>query len=86
MPALALERVAGCAPGGSCAPCLDSAIHYSRRIYDFLDDFPQRLVRFKEESGPSVGGAEPPSRNRPPHGKAVEVLPFRPRSSGRCAD
>ena len=25
--------------------------HHSRRIYDFPDDFPQRLVRFKEESG-----------------------------------
>ena len=24
--------------------------NYSRRIYDFPDDFPQRLVRFKEES------------------------------------
>ena len=25
--------------------------HHSRRTYDFPDDFPQRLVRFKEESG-----------------------------------
>ena len=24
--------------------------HHSRRTYDFPDDFPQRLVRFKEES------------------------------------
>ena len=26
-------------------------IHHSRKTYDFPDDFPQRLVRFKEESG-----------------------------------
>ena len=25
--------------------------HHSRRTYDFPGDFPQRLVRFKEESG-----------------------------------
>ena len=25
-------------------------IHHSRRTYDFPDDFPQRFVRFKEES------------------------------------
>ena len=25
--------------------------HHSRKTYDFPDDFPQRLVRFKEESG-----------------------------------
>ena len=25
--------------------------HHSRRTYVFPDDFPQRLVRFKEESG-----------------------------------
>ena len=25
-------------------------IYHSRRIYDFPDDFPQRLVRFQEES------------------------------------
>ncbi len=26
-------------------------IHHSRITYDFPDDFPQRLVRFQEESG-----------------------------------
>ena len=26
-------------------------IHHSRKTYDLPDDFPQRLVRFKEESG-----------------------------------
>lgn len=26
-------------------------IHHSRITYDFPEDFPQRLVRFKEESG-----------------------------------
>ena len=30
-------------------------IHHSRRTYDFPDDFPQRLERFKEESGLSWG-------------------------------
>ena len=25
--------------------------HHSRKTYDFPDDFPQRLVRFKEASG-----------------------------------
>ena len=26
-------------------------IHYNRNTYDFPDDFPQRLLRFKEKSG-----------------------------------
>ena len=50
MPALALERVAGCAPRGTLAPCLDRRTHHSRRIYAFTNDSPHRLVRFKEES------------------------------------
>ena len=33
----------------SCAMPRQRA-HHSRRIYDFPADFPQRLVRFKEES------------------------------------
>ena len=26
-------------------------IHHTRETYDFPDDFPERLVRFQEESG-----------------------------------
>ena len=68
MPALALERVAGCAPGGTLAPCLDS-VHTTA---EESTTSRQRHVRFKEESDLPWGGAEPPSRNRPTHGKALE--------------
>ena len=34
-------------------------IHHSRRTHDFPDDFPERLVRFQEESKPeSTEGQE----------------------------
>ena len=38
--------------------------HHSRRTYDFPDDFPQRLVRFKEES--DLPWAEIARRPSPP--------------------
>ena len=46
--------------------------HHSRVTYQVPHDFPERLERFKEESGPVVGGDRPSSRNGPTHDQALE--------------
>ena len=47
-------------------------IHHSRVTYQVPHDFPERLERFKEESGPVVGGDHPPSRHPPRDDAALE--------------
>ena len=50
MLAPALERGSGCVPGGTGGSMPRQRIHHSRRPPGFPADFPERLVRFKEES------------------------------------
>ena len=46
-------------------------IHHSRSTYDFPTDFPERLGRFKEESGLSWAEIARRLGNLPLHGKKV---------------